>query len=134
MKTILKASILSFAAFILAFGAGAQTKPPLKEVICKEWKVKNFELFGVSHEPDSAQLLNGKLLFTNDGTCKITNMSRTYTGKWTVDAKNTFLTITEDGNNDKKMYKVYNYSDTELLIEYKDPELMKTKFLLVPAK
>jgi hypothetical protein len=128
--------IFTFILFFMMGGGYSQspavktTAVPLKKIICKNWKVKSYESFGVERDPDSLQIINGKLVFGADSSVKITNIEKTINGKWFSDSKNTFLTMVYD-TKEKKVFKIISYSDTLFVIQYQTPDLIRTNYNLV---
>lgn len=130
--------ILPFLLMIVVCGtAVAQGTVPVKDVLpaAPEWKVKSYELFAVTYPPDTTVMFNGTMIFGGDGKFSVTNMgNKTRTGTWSADAKSTWITLTYDDNKEVVKLKVISCLSNEVVIQYQDKELMKTKFLLVPNK
>src|SRR5579864_9082284 len=129
MKNIIRRTLISLFILTVTFAnafSQAPTKKPLKDFICKEWKVKSNERFGiVSTTPDTSMLLSDKMVLYSDMSFKIPKMKDTLSGTWSVDARNTYITLLVNNNpKDKRLLKIMTAEEKELLLEYQTPDLI----------
>ena len=123
--------LLLFCPRIFRIAAIAQSAPKTSfttkdSLLCREWKMKSFERFGLEHSPEDKQK-NDDIIFTRDMKMKIVRDGVAKTGTWSTDKYKTYINMVLDGN-EKLMYKLMNVNDKELIYEYQEPSLIRTVF------
>ncbi len=95
----------------------------------KEWKIIKYELFGVDSAPLPEQV-NDIISLKNDMTFVVVENGKEYKGKWTILNPVVYINCKESSGLWSKTYKVISIGEKESIIEYKDPDLIKTKYHL----
>jgi hypothetical protein len=126
----MKRYIILLFAFI-SFSASAQiTADQIKTGLAgKEWKITKYEVFGVADAPKPEQV-NDVINLKSDMTFVIVENGIEYKGKWTIMNPVVYISCKSAAGNWAKIYKVLSIGEKESAIEYKDPDLIKTKYYL----
>ncbi len=96
----------------------------------KEWKITQYETFSVVDAPKPEQV-NDQLFFkADDMTFRIIENGKEYKGKWTIMNPAVYISCKSSSGNWAKVYKVISIDTRQAVIEYKDPDLIKTKYYL----
>lgn len=96
----------------------------------KNWSIVSYEMFGVAEEPKPDQV-NDKILLNTDMTFVIIEKGKEYKGKWSIMNPSVYITCKATNTNWSKTYKIISIGETESIIQYKDPDLIKTDYRLV---
>lgn len=122
---------LSTLFIFLCFAVNAQvTADQIKEELAgKEWKIVSYEVFGVNDAPKPEQV-NDKILLKADMSFVIVENGKEYKGKWTIMNPSNYISCKAATGGWTKVYKVLSTGEKEASIEYKDPDLIKTKYYL----
>jgi hypothetical protein len=102
-------------------------------LICKAWKLTIVDVFGTVNKPGEKQKNDGITLIL-DGTAFLTMDGVARTGKWSFDKPKANLMIDVDGGKEKFRFRIITLTKDQLLYEYQDPELIKTKYTFEPLK
>ena len=94
----------------------------------KNWSIVKYEMFGVADEPKPEQV-NDKIVLNADMSFVIVEKGIEYKGKWSI--MNPSVYINCKASNWTKMYKIISLGETESVIQFKDPDLIKTDYYLV---
>ena len=98
--------------------------------LCKAWKVSEIERFKVLNKPEGAEKDDGAT-FVLDGTAFLTMEGMQKTGTWTTDKTKKWISLNFD-NGEKIRLQLFTLTNDELLFEYQDKELVRTKYHCVP--
>ena len=101
----------------------------LKKNLSKEWKIQQYETFSVQEMPGPDQI-NDKIHLKEDMTFFIIENGKEYVGKWTIISPANYISCKSSSGELNKMYKIISCTDKEAVLEYKDPDLIKTKYYL----
>ena len=123
MKKIFLTTIVLLMSLVFSF---AQTKT---EQMSKKWKITAYETFGVKEDLKEEQKKD-YLQFNADKTFVGIENGKEVSGKWNIEKTNTYLTTTNTATKEVRNYKLYSVTDKDAVIEYKDPDLIKTKYYL----
>jgi len=119
--------LLSFLTHIISAQITAdQIKADLTN---KVWKITKYETFGVSEDPKEAQV-NDKILLNSDMTFLIVENGKEYKGKWSILNPPTYITCKSIDGNWSITYKIISIGEKASIIQFKDPDLVKTDFHL----
>jgi hypothetical protein len=102
-------------------------------LLCKAWKTISIEVFGTINTPNEKQAADG-VTYMLDGTAFLTMDGVPKTGKWTFDRAKTYATIEIDDTKEKFRFKIITLTKDQLIYEYQDPELIRTKYTCAPLK
>jgi hypothetical protein len=119
MKKVL---FLIFIALGVTLSAQTDVKP-----LCKSWKIVKYELFGVSEEPGEERILD-ELTFGVDKTFTIIEKGKTYKGTYIFNSG--YIVCTSLDKQFKRSYRIVEAKESTAVVEYKDPDLIKTKYYL----
>ncbi|MCS6824163.1 MAG: hypothetical protein NZ529_07675 [Cytophagaceae bacterium] len=101
-----------------------------KAKIAKEWSIVKYEMFGVQSLPDSSQI-NDKIHLKPDMTFVLIERGKKITGKWSVHNAGEWMFLhVSSPKTETRNFKIISVDDKEAVIEYKDPDLVKTKYFL----
>lgn len=125
MRNILILLFLSFSLSLQAQITADQIKTGLAG---KEWKVTKYEIFGVKEAPKPDQV-NDKIVLNADMTFVIIENGKEYKGKWTIMKPVEYINCKSTGTWNKT-YKVISIGEKESVIQFKDPDLIKTNYYL----
>jgi len=123
-----------FTVFFLfiAFSSKAQiTAEQIKTGLAgKEWKITKYEVFGVAEalKPEQA---NDKIVLNADMTFTIVENGKEYKGKWSIMKPVEYISCKSSTGTWNKTYKVISIGEKESVIQFKDPDLIKTNYFLV---
>lgn len=122
---------LSILFVFLCFTVNAQiTADQIKgELAGKEWKIVSYEVFGVNDAPKPEQV-NDKIFLKADMSFVIVENGKEYKGKWTIMNPASYISCKAATGSWTKVYKVLSIGEKQSVIEYKDPDLIKTKYYL----
>ena len=124
----MKHFILPFLLFFTLTVNAQITADSIKTKLAgKEWKITKYEVFGVLDAPKPEQL-NDQISLKPDMTFTIVENGKEYKGKWTI--MNPVVYISCKAATWSKVYKVISINEKTAVIEYKDPDLIKTKYYL----
>ena len=95
----------------------------------KDWKIIKYELFGVDTAP-SAEQASDFISLKADMTFVVKENGKEYKGKWSILKPVVYITCKAATGGWSKTYKVISIGEKVSIIEYKDPDLIKTKYHL----
>jgi hypothetical protein len=95
----------------------------------KEWKITKYEVFGVIDAPKAEQVKD-KIVLKSDMSFIIVENGKEYKGKWSIMNPVMYINCKSSIGSWSKTYKVISVGPKESVIEYKDPDLIKTKYYL----
>jgi hypothetical protein len=101
-------------------------------LLCKAWKASEIERFKVLNKPEEKEKNDGAT-FMLDGTAFLTMDGVQRTGTWTTDKTKKWISLIFD-NGDKVKLQIFTLSDNELVYEFQDKELVRTKYHCVQLK
>jgi hypothetical protein len=102
-------------------------------LLIKAWKLTSIEVFGTINKPNEKQKSDG-VTFMADGLAFLTMEGVVKTGKWSFPKPKTYVTIEIDDTKEKFRFKVITLTKDQLLYEYQDAELIRTKYTCEPLK
>jgi hypothetical protein len=124
----MKHLILPFLLFFTLTVKAQITADSIKTKLAgKEWKISKYEVFGVMDAPKPEQV-NDLISLKPDMTFTIIENGKEYKGKWTI--MNPVVYISCKAATWNKVYKVISINEKTAVIEYKDTDLIKTKYYL----
>jgi hypothetical protein len=126
MKKIL---MIIFALFSLSAKAQITAEEIKTGLAGKEWKIVKYEVFGVADAPKPEQL-NDKIFLKTDMSFVIVENGKEYKGKWNVMNPSVYILCKATTGAWTKTYKIISIGEKESVLEYKDPDLIKTKYYL----
>lgn len=118
-------------ALVLLTGVSLHAQENPYADLFKTWKIIKYETFGVVDMPTEKQA-NDELTFNSDKTFTIIENGKTYTGKWNINTGYIVCVSTDKKFN--KTYKIIELLKNTAIVEYKDPDLVKTKYYLEEKK
>jgi hypothetical protein len=95
----------------------------------KEWKVIKYEVFGVT-EALKPEQVNDKIILNADLTFTIIENGKTFKGKWSIQKPIEYILCKSTTGAWSKIYKVISIGEKESVIQFKDPDLIKTNYYL----
>lgn len=95
----------------------------------KEWKVAKYEVFGVA-EALKPEQVNDKIVLNADMSFTILENGKQYKGKWSIQKPVEYILCKSTTGPWSKMYKVISIGETQSVIQFKDPDLIKTNYFL----
>ncbi len=129
MRSVIVCSIMLTFCMAHSLYAQATAEQIKKEWVGKEWKIIQYETFGMAEDP-SVEQAHDKLFLKPDMTFVIVENGKEYQGKWSVQANYIFCK-TDSPIKWSKNYKIMSIEAHISTIEYKDPDLTKTLYYLV---
>lgn len=131
MKKVIRPFLFVLFACFAIYSIG-QTGASKESLLIKEWKIVSVEEFGVEN-PATEKQASDYARFSADKKCEIKHEGlKPRTGTWSMDKAATTLNVAFDDDGEKRVYKIYALSETNLSIEYKDKVLIKTKYNYIP--
>ena len=121
--------LLLFALYSLSVNAQITADQIKTGLAGKEWKITKYEVFGVADLPKPEQMKD-VIYLKSDMTFLIIENGVEYKGKWTIMNPVVYISCKSSSGAWNKVYKVLSIGDKESAIEYKDPDLIKTKYYL----
>ncbi len=122
-----------FTLFIMFITSNAQAQITADQIKAdlagREWKIVNYEVFGVTDAPKAEQI-NDKIVLNSDMSFVVVENGKEYKGKWTIMNPVVYISCKSSSGTWSKVYKVISIGEKESVIEYKDPDLIKTKYYL----
>ncbi len=96
----------------------------------KNWSIVKYEMFGVSEEPKPEQV-SDKIVLNTDMSFVVIENGKEYKGKWSIMNPSVYIICKATNTSWSKTYKIITIGETESVIQYKDPDLIKTNYYLV---
>jgi hypothetical protein len=121
--------IIIFALFSLSVQAQITAEEIKTNLAGKEWKITKYEVFGVADAPKPEQI-NDKIFLKTDMSFVIMENGKEYKGKWNVMNPSVYILCKSATGSWSKTYKIISIGEKESVLEYKDPDLIKTKYYL----
>lgn len=132
MRTIFIGLLMLTA--VVAMQAQTQPKPlnDAEKKLCKTWKLTAIEEFHQTLPPGDDNK-NDEVSFLNDRTIFLMWNNKSYTGTWELDksAKWIHVTVSKD---EKYKFQLLSISDTKMIYQYQDPELVRTNYTFEEKK
>jgi len=102
-----------------------------EEAMCKEWVFKGTEEFGVIKKPKKGKEGNALSFMCNeDKTIFVTENNEAKSGTWSISRGYIYIQLKD--SEEKKRYKFISVSESELVIEFQTPDLVRTKYIYTP--
>jgi len=130
MKHVL---LILFSFFTLTAQAQITADSIKTKLAGHEWKIVSYETFSVTDAPKPEQV-NDKIFLKSDMSFVIVENGKEYKGKWSIMSPAVYISCKATTGGWNKVYKVISIGSIQSVIEYKDPDLIKTRYNLELVK
>jgi hypothetical protein len=104
----------------------------IDSLLCKEWRMSYYIEAGRKVLPAGIQK-NDRMIFYSDHKAKSIEGGRIQRGVWHYEPKTQILSVVDNDTNENPVMKIISIEEKECILEYKDPNGVILKIVMVPV-